>query len=100
MKYVRSRHGLHLEQKKDDGGAPGWTATSWLSSLPLLDILGRELLVVSGLDTRTSEEADCIKALSTEAIDAAVDELLRGSKASCGRLLPCCVRPRMLTHAC
>jgi hypothetical protein len=73
MKYVRSRHGLHLEQNKDDGGAPGWTARSWLSSLPLLDILGRELLAVSGLDARTFEEADCIKALSTEAIDTAVD---------------------------
>ena len=55
------------------GGAPGWTARSWLSSLPLLDIIGQELLIVSGLDTRTSEEADCIKALSTEAIEAAVD---------------------------
>jgi hypothetical protein len=42
-----------------------------------LDIFGRELLVVSGLDTRTSEEADCIKALSTEAIDAAVDAASR-----------------------
>jgi hypothetical protein len=55
------------------GGAPGWTARSWLSSLPLLDILGRELLAVSGIDARTFEEADCIKALSTEAIEAAVD---------------------------
>jgi hypothetical protein len=62
-----------LEQKIDDCGAPGWTASSWLSSLPLLDILGRELLTVSGRDARTFEEADCIKALSTEAIDAAVD---------------------------
>ena len=70
---ARPLRGVHLDQKTDDGGAPGWTATSWLSSLPLLDILGRELLVVSALDTRTSEEADCIKALSTEAIDAAVD---------------------------
>jgi hypothetical protein len=65
--------GLHAEQKIDDGCEPGWTASSWLSSLPLLDVLGRELLDVSGLDARTSEEADCIKALSTEAIDAAVD---------------------------
>jgi hypothetical protein len=73
MKYVHSRHGLHLEQKTDDGGAPGWTAESWLSSLPLLDALGRELLAVSGIDARTSEEADCIKALSNEAIDIAVD---------------------------
>ena len=51
---------------------PGWTIASWLTSLHLMDILSDALLDQSLAD-EDADEVGCMKGLSDQAIEAAVD---------------------------
>jgi hypothetical protein len=61
-------------QKAKPAEQPGWTIASWLTSLHLLDIISDALLNKSEADADAdADEVTCMKGLSDQAIEAAVD---------------------------
>ena len=66
----------------DKGGQPGWTISSWLTSLSLLNIVANHVLRPRPEEEEgTASETQWIKAISEEQMEKAIDDSLPDIKA-------------------